>query len=373
MSADRGRRLIRTDGSQLIVESCVRAGADAYVGYPITPASLIYAHASSRFPALLTAPDEITVIHWMAGLSATGNLPVTATSFPGLALMVEGINQAVMMELPMLIILTQRLGPSTGAATTGAQGDLLLLRGLVSGGYTLPVFSISNLVDCWRLPALALQAAVDLRSPVVVLTSKEMVMTGRSADPNWLEDLAPVQLRIYDGEGPYLPYAAGDDLVPPMLPVGNDRFQVRMTASTHDERGILGHATDEVLANTRRLQHKVEMGTPVLYQMDEQQGAETLVVTYGITAGAAREAVGALRQQGIAVSLLVAQTLLPLPSVYGEIIGRYPRVILAEENLQGQLAALLFGHRLPPQVRRVGTIGRMVRPEEIVGEVGGAV
>jgi 2-oxoglutarate ferredoxin oxidoreductase subunit alpha len=357
------------DGSRLVVESCVRAGADTYIGYPITPASLIYAYAGRRFPSLLTAPDEITALHWMAGLSATGRLPVTATSFPGLALMIEAINMAVMMELPMLIVLVQRLGPSTGAATTGGQGDLLLLRGLVSGGYVLPVLCIADLDDCWRLPPIAMQAAVDLRSPVVLLTSKEMAMTRRSFDLAGLAGIAPVRRTFYRGDSPYRPYDAGEGLVPPFLPVGDGRHQVRLTGSTHDASGILRPAAGEALPNTRRLQAKIDAGTPVLYHLDEQAGADALVLAYGVTSGAAREAVAALRARGEAVSLLVARTLLPIPPLYYEILDRYPRVVVAEENLQGQLAHLLYGDRLPAGVRRAGDVGRLVRPGEIAAAV----
>jgi 2-oxoglutarate ferredoxin oxidoreductase subunit alpha len=362
-------RLALVEGSRLIAESCVQAGADVYVGYPITPASLIYAYASRRFPALLTAPDEITVIHWMAGLAAIGHLPITATSFPGLALMIEGLNMAHMMELPMLIILAMRLGPSTGAATVGGQGELLFLRGIISGGYTLPVLCIADPEDCWHLPPQALQMAVSLRSPVVLLTSKEMVMTQRSLDLAQLGEIEPLQRQFYNGTAPYRPYAAGDDLVPAFLPIGDTHHQVRLTTSTHDEWGVLQHATDEVLANTRRLEKKVEIGMPVLYELNEQEKAETLVVTYGITTGAAREAAATLRAQGEAISLLVARTLLPVPAVYYKILDRHSRIVVAEENLQGQLAHLLFGQRLPPKVRRVGDIGRMVRPDQIVQEV----
>ena len=366
-------RLVLLDGSRLITEACARAGADVYVGYPITPANLIYTYSSRRFPAVLPAPDEVTAVHWMAGLSAGGHLPVTATSFPGFALMVEAVSMATMMELPMLIILVQRLGPSTGTATAGAQGDLLFLSGLVSGGYPLPAFCIAGVDDCWRLPPVALQTAVDLRSPVVLLTSKEMVMTQRSFDLARLEGMkvGPVQRRFYDGPAPYRPYAADDGLVPPFLPVGDSRHQVRLTASTHDTHGILRHSTDEALANTRRLQEKVEAGTPVLYHLDEHGEAETLVVTYGITTGAAREAVETLRVHGVPVSLLVAQTLLPVPSAYYEVLGRYPHVVVAEENLQGQLAQLLFGYRLPQSVRVVGSVGQMIRPDRIAQEVRG--
>jgi len=369
MSSENESHLALVDGSRLIAESCVRAGADVYVGYPITPASLIYAYSSRRFPAVLPAPDEITTLQWMAGLAAAGHLPVTATSFPGFALMVESVNMAYMMELPMLVVLVQRLGPSTGTATAGAQGDLFLLRGLIAGGYPLPVFCIADMGDCYHLPPVALRTAVDLRTPVVLLTSKEMVMTERSFDLARLEEVEPVRRTFYDGSAPYRPYAANDGLVPPFLPVGNSRHQVRLTGSTHDSRGILRHSTDEALANTRRLPEKVEAGTPILYHLDEQEGAETLVMTYGITAGAAREAVAALRARGNPVSLLVARTLLPVPAAYHEILDRYPRVVVAEENLRGQLAHLLFGHRLPRKVRVVGGIGRMIRPENIAQEV----
>ncbi len=80
------------DGSRLITEAMVRAGVEVFIGYPITPANLLYFYSSQRFPIALAATDEITTLQWMAGFSATGKLPVTATSFPGFALMVESIN-----------------------------------------------------------------------------------------------------------------------------------------------------------------------------------------------------------------------------------------------------------------------------------------
>jgi 2-oxoglutarate ferredoxin oxidoreductase subunit alpha len=145
---------------------------------------------------------------------------------------------------------------------------------------------------------------------------------------------------------------------------------VRLTASTHDAQGILVSVADAGLENTRRLEKKIEAHTPLLYDLDEQEGAETLIVTYGITTGAARDAVRAMRKRGRLVSLLVAQALLPVPGAYYEIMDRYPRILLAEENLQGQMARLLFGHRLPEKVRVVNkNIGQMVEPDQITLEV----
>jgi 2-oxoglutarate ferredoxin oxidoreductase subunit alpha len=225
--------------------------------------------------------------------------------------------------------------------------------------------------DCWRLTPAALRTAVELRTPVALLTSKEMAMTERSFDLGQLDEIEPIRRTFYDDSAPYRPYAADASLTAPFLPVGDGRHQVRLSASTHDTQGLLRHSTDEALANTRRLQEKVEAKTPILYDLDEQEEAETLVLTYGITKGAAREAVAALRARGKAVSLLAAKTLLPIPAVYYEILDRYPRIVVAEENLRGQLAQLLFGRRLPENVRVVGSIGRMIRPDQIAQEVEG--
>ena len=131
--------MIFIDGSLLVIEAMARAGAGAYIGYPITPVNRLFDGAKRRIPIALEAPDEITALQWSAGFSSTGTFPVTASAFPGFALMIESLNMSFMMEFPMVIILAQRLGPSTGSATTGGQGDLLLLRGCISGGYPLPV------------------------------------------------------------------------------------------------------------------------------------------------------------------------------------------------------------------------------------------
>ncbi|MEJ2721486.1 MAG: hypothetical protein P8181_10165 [bacterium] len=365
-----GERVI-LDGSRLITESLVRAGARAFVGYPITPANLIYAYAANRFPVALAAPDEITALQWVSGFSASGVMPVTATSFPGFALMVETLNMAYMMELPLVIVLAQRLGPSTGTATAGAQGDLMLLNGVISGGYPLPTICVSNLDDCWTLAAESVRMALALRTPVVLLTSAETVMTTRSFDVSALPAIEPASWPFFEGEGKYQPYAPGDDLVPPFVPVGNDTHQVRLNASTHDVNGILQNDAPDALANTMRLQKKLEknLSDHTFFELEEDAGAEVLVVSYDVTASAAREAVGTLRREGVAVSLLVAKTLLPVPPEYLEIAERYKRIVFAEENYDGQLRRIWFGARSRGGVSGVNAIGRMVAPEEICEEV----
>ena len=202
------------DGSRLMTEALVRAGADVFIGYPITPANNIYLFSGRRFRTFFAAPDEITTLQWMSGFSAAGRLPVTATSFPGFALMLESVNMAYMMELPMVIILVQRLGPATGTATSGAQGDISLLKGMLSGGYAIPVISTSDAMDCWEMAEVALHTAVDLRTPVILLTSKEEVMTQFSFDLEALKDIKPVEREYYQGTEEFIPYRRNNKGLP---------------------------------------------------------------------------------------------------------------------------------------------------------------
>lgn len=362
------KETIFTDGSRLITESLARAGADVFIGYPITPANLLYAYSERRFPTFFAAPDEITTLQWMSGFAVTGHLPVTATSFPGYALMIESVNMAYMMELPMVIVLIQRLGPATGTATCGAQGDLNVIYGTLSGGYPLPCIAVSSMQDCWDLPPVALQMAVDLRTPVVLLTSKEEVMTYKSFDVARLREITPVKRPVYSGKEPYLPYEPMENLVPEFLPVNQDLHQVRITASTHDKTGIIQNTTPDAMANSTRLARKIQANLDryLHYDYDRQEGAGTLLITYGITTQAAVDAVHAYRKEGRKASLLVMKTMGPVAPQYFEICRHYDRIIIAEENLDGDLRRIMFGQAPGKHVIGVNKIGRMIEPEEII-------
>ena len=355
------------DGSELIIESLARAGADVFIGYPITPANLLYSYSQERLPSFFAAPDEISTLQWMCGYATTGKFPVTASSFPGFALMLESVNMAYMMELPMLIILVQRLGPATGTATCGAQGDLALLNGAISGGFSLPVVSISNMKDCWEMPAKAMQMAIDLRTPVVLLTSKEEIMTLASFSIAKLPAINKIERKFYDGSETYVPYKTGESMVPEFLPVGNSKHQVRFTASTHDQKGIIQNTSKEAIDNTKRLEYKHRQNHKehLFYEYDEQNGAETLLISYGITSAASREAVKNIREEGGKVSLLIVKTMLPVPPVYFEIMDKYKKVVIAEENLSGQFKNILFGERGNKNVKGVNGIAEMITPARI--------
>jgi 2-oxoglutarate ferredoxin oxidoreductase subunit alpha len=278
---------------------------------------------------------------------------------------------AYMMELPMVIILVQRLGPATGTATCGAQGDISLLNGMISGGYSIPVISTSEAKDCWEMSEKALKTAVDLRTPVILLTSKEEVMTQFSFDLDSLDAIEPVARAFYDSEDTFIPYRRDEKGVPSFLPVSSNKHQVRYTASTHNEEGILQGITPEALGNTMAIHEKIvkNLDTYLHYEYIKEEEADNLLVSYGITANAAREAVIRLRDIGKAVSLLVPRTLLPVPEVYMDIMSGYKNIIIAEENYHGLYSNLLFGAKTPSNVFKVNTIGRMISPDEIIEEV----
>ncbi|MCX6294665.1 MAG: hypothetical protein NTX97_01135 [Bacteroidetes bacterium] len=367
MSVEIKENQLIMDGSELIIESLARSGADVFIGYPITPANLLYSNSLERFPSFFAAPDEISALQWMCGFSTTGKFPVTATSFPGFALMLESVNMAYMMELPMLIILVQRLGPATGSATCGAQGDLALLTGAISGGFSLPVISVSSMKDCWELSHNAMKMAIDLRTPVVLLTSKEEIMTLASFAISQLSEINLLERKQYSGAETFVPYKTNETLVPDFLPVGDKKNQVRYTASTHDQKGIIQNTSKEAIDNTKRLElkHQKNLKHHLYYEYDGEKGANTLLISYGITASASREAVKNLREQGEKVSLLIPKTLLPVAPEYFDIIEKYNKIVIAEENLSGQYRKILFGEFGNKKVSGVNGIAEMITPARI--------
>ncbi len=351
-----------------MIEALVRAGADTFVAYPITPSNWMYKYGKERFPQFYPAPDEISTLQWMAGLSAAGRIPATSSAFPGIALMVESINMAYTMELPMVIIITQRLGPSTGSATTGAQGDLSLLKGIISGGFPVPVFSPSGFEDMWELSEKALHTAVKYRTPVFLLTSKEMVMYQKSFDMNKLRPIQKIKRSKPVIEGEYIPYKPKENGVPDFIPLGDDEHLVRITSSTHDQYANIRKNDPEALANTRRLQEKFlnNMEDFTLYDLDKQEGAETLLLTWGITADAARDAVKQWRKQGNKLDLMILKSILPVSDKIYEMIDSYKETVIAEENLNGQLKEILFGQRPVKGIKQVNKMGNMITPQEII-------
>jgi len=368
-----------TDGSQLVALGALHAGVDFFVGYPITPASGIYSEMI-RAGVGISAPDEITALQYLIGASLNGRKVMTATSAPGFLLMAEGIGAALAMEAPLTVVLVQRLGPATGSATMNAQGDVGLAGNIVSGGFVVPVLCPSSVEECAEMTVHAVNAAEEFRVPVILLTEKDMVVGKRTVDLDTLRLPAPQDRARYEGD-PQV-YGTYDHLdereVPAFRPLGDPSVQVRVTASTHDARGRISSFNERVRHNTERLLvwKNLHRFPPCLF--DHQEGAEDLVLSYGFTTYAAREAVARLRAGGLKVSHLVVRTLVPvLVDQVRAALGGIKRLVIAEENLTAQYRKMLLGEGVLRNlsvdvVISLHVMGRPITPDEIVRGVQGA-
>lgn len=372
------RRVGLVSGNRLTALGALAAGCRFFSGYPITPSSEIYKVMMDELPRreglALAAPDEISALAYCVGASLAGYKAMTATSGPGWCLMTETVQYAVMTETPVVIAVVQRLGPSTGGATQGAQGDVLLVEHCTSGGYTIPVFAPSTACECYALTAAAFSWAERLRTPVVVLSDKEVGMTLESVDLSTLSAPQVAERKPFSNGRRFRTYACDCLEEPPeFAPVGGGA-RVVATGSAHDLEGRLRKNAPEVVELLTHLQTKIaahaEQMTLVRAELDPL--ADTLVLSYGITARAARETCHRLRTAGQRVSFLQPLTLFPVPAeAIAGAAANCRRVIVAEENLTGLYAGVLEPLLMGRQVVRVNQVGEMVSPSSIVAAVEG--
>jgi 2-oxoglutarate ferredoxin oxidoreductase subunit alpha len=364
-------------GNEMIARGAVQAGCRFFAGYPITPASGIYRKMiellQERGDLALSAPDEISALAYCVGASMRGVKAMTATSGPGWALMIETVQYALMTETPLVIALVQRLGPSTGGATQGAQGDVLFAEFCTSGGYTIPVLCPSTPVECFELTMLAFSWAEILRMPVILLTDKEVAMTTGRVEFGRLLNLRSAERErvapASNGSNGHKMYDfARPDEIPPFVPVG-EAWKATATGSAHNKSGELKKNDGETLEVLKHLEEKVAHRRDglVVLKRDCEPAAETLILSYGITARAMAEAVAAARRLGKRVSAINLLTLFPIPErQILQAAAAVRRVVVAEENFSGQYRSLLGGLLKDKEVIGVNKIGSMITPGEIL-------
>lgn len=363
-------------GNQMVAEGALAAGCRFFAGYPITPASEIYEVMMRELPArgglALSAPDEISSLCYCVGASLRGLKAMTATSGPGWALMIETLQYALMTETPVVIALVQRLGPSTGGATQGAQGDVWLAEFATSGGYTVPVFAPSTAAECYELTRHAFNWAERLRTPVVLLSDKEVGMTTEVVEEESLAAPAVVERTPYAGGALFTTYGfAAPEEVPAFAPVGGET-KVTVTGSAHDQRGRLRKNAPEVIEVLRHLERKIEAHAEemALVRPDLDPGAPYLLLSYGSTARAARQATAALRGDNVRLSFLQLQTLFPVPRRELDwALASVHTVFVAEENLTGQYRAVLAPYLDGKRVVGINKVGGLIAPGEIIRAV----
>ncbi len=326
-----------------------------YASYPITPASDLL-HELSRHKRFgvrtMQAEDEIAAASIAIGAAFSGALAATGTSGPGLDLKAEALGLAISLELPLLVVDVQRAGPSTGMPTKTEQTDLLLAMFGRHGEAPLPIVAPRSPSHCFEVAVEAARLALKYRTPVIVLSDGYLA---NGAEPWRLPDvdaLPDISVEFVtesnhtdpDGRQVYWPYLRDPETLsrPWALP-GTPGLQHRIGGiEKHDGDGNISYQPDNHEHMVRLRQEKVDRIAADIagVELDEEDGAELLVVGWGSTWGAITAGVRRLRATGERISQAHLTHLNPLPADLGDVLARYPKVLCPELNL-GQLAMLL--------------------------------
>jgi 2-oxoglutarate ferredoxin oxidoreductase subunit alpha len=364
------------DGSTAIVRGALDAGCDFFAGYPITPASPILMMMLRELPKVggigIQAEDEIASMGMCIGATLTGRKALTATSGPGISLYSEHVGLAIMGEVPLVIVDVQRLGPATGAATTTGQGDVQFVRWGTAGGYPIIALAPSSVAECYHLTVKAFELAERFRCPVFLMTDKELNLTMATVSSDAVEQGSPVERPCRDGateDRPIVPYRyePAANVVP--LAHYGDGAPVRFTGSSHDENAYITKDPETVERLNRHLAAKIEEHRDEieLVELDADEGADTLVISYGSTAGAVREAVRIARREGRKLSALTIHSIWPVPeTAIARALEGVERVVVAELNLGQYRREIerLAGNREVRGVHRID--GELIAPVEIL-------
>ena len=330
------------------IAAAEKAGLKLYLGsYPITPATDVL-HELSKHKSLgvttVQCEDEIAGCASAVGASFAGALAVTSTSGPGICLKSEAMNLAVIMELPIVVLDVQRGGPATGLPTKSEQTDLLQVLFGRNGESPMPVMAAVSPTDCFDAAYEASKIALEHMTPVVLLTDA-FVANGSGAFrlPD-LKDYPAIQPPYVPEElkGQWTPYMRAENGTRYWAVPGRKGFQHILGGLEKDDKtgAISTNPENHDLMTRKRARKIANIPVPDLEVLGDREDAELLIVGFGGTYGHLRAAMEELRSQGRKVAMTQFRYINPLPKNTAEVLRRYPKVIVAEQNM-GQLAAWL--------------------------------
>jgi 2-oxoglutarate ferredoxin oxidoreductase subunit alpha len=338
-------------GNQSLAIGAIAAGCRFYAGYPITPASDIMEFLAAEFPkiggTMIQAEDEIAAIGMALGAAYTGARAMTATSGPGLALMVEMLGHAAMTETPLVIVDVQRAGPSTGMPTKVSQGDLRLA--VFGGNDDAPRFVVApvSVQDCFYQMINAFNLAEKYQTPVLFLSDQDMSVRVQTTSPFDLSKVKQEPRLVWNGQGKYERYADTPSGISPMSLPGMPGGQYTAEGLEHFASGAPGYDPDLHRQNMEKRYRKLESALPDIeaWGMYEQFGDDNAalgIIGWGSTIGPVREAVARARQDGIPVAVFYPKALFPLPDAkLKAFLEKRQAVIVPEMNYTGQFAGML--------------------------------
>lgn len=365
-----GEPVLVMNGNQAVGLGIMAAGMEMVAMYPITPATSVSHYLGRALPVvggfLHQAEDEIAAVGFAIGASYAGQTACTITSGPGLALKTEFLGLAVMAEIPLVVVVVQRGGPSTGLPTKVEQADLLATLFGAPGDSPKIVIAPATIEECFHFVVLARKLAEEFRGPVVVLTDANLA-TGvapfprPAIDPAWLAppiDQTPWPTGI-------APYDWDPETGLSARPIPGQRGGEYVVTGLAHTRG--GKVAYDAFSNqegcdmrSRKLAALARTLKPP--RPHGAEAGELLVVGWGSTLGAIEEAVDLLRADGHSVASLHLRFLSPFEPGLAEIFGRFEKVMTVEINYSDDPAAPL----ITDETRRRAQLAQLLRERTLV-------
>jgi 2-oxoglutarate ferredoxin oxidoreductase subunit alpha len=355
-------------GDEACAEGALAAGCRFYAGYPITPASEIMIRMVQRLPdvggAFIQMEDEIGSISAVIGAAWAGAKAMTATSGPGLSLMIEAIGYAVITETPCLIVDVQRAGPSTGQATRPGQGDMMMVKWGAHGDNEIVALCPWSVQEMYDLTVKAFNFAERFRVPAFLLADEAV---GHLRETLVIQETVEIFDRVKTPGSP--PFGTEEINGVPPMPAFGEGANLLVTGSTHDPWGFRKTQDSAVQARlTERLVRKVRDFKSEVLETDSHliEDAEIGIVAYGFTARAALAAAKTLRAQGIKAGLLRLVSIWPFADEAISELGKRCRKVFVPEMNKGQIAGEMAKYTSTPVIPLPKTNGEVIEPAEIV-------
>jgi 2-oxoglutarate ferredoxin oxidoreductase subunit alpha len=331
------------DGDFACGEGAMAAGCRFVAGYPITPSTEVVERIARRFPLMggtfIQMEDELASMAAIVGASWTGTKSMTVTSGPGFSLMMENIGLAAMMETACVIVNVQRGGPSTGLPTMVGQADMMQARWGSHGDYELIALTPQSPQEAFNLTIDAFNLAEQYRVPVLLMMDECVGhMTEKVVIPPAAQiDVVPRQLTAERPER-YQPYRVNGRSVPEFARAG-DGYRFHTTGLTHDERGYPVMSAECQEQCVRRLVDKIRQHADqiVRFEAEDTEGADVVVVSYGITARVARMGIELARQKGVKVGIVRLLVVWPFPEQYMRQLAQKIKAFVVPEINYGQM------------------------------------
>ncbi len=354
-------------GNEAIALGAIAAGCKFYAAYPMTPASpllhFLIAQAERFGIVTVQTESEIAAINMAVGASYAGVRAMTGTSGGGFCLMTEALSMAGMVETPLVLMLAQRTGPSTGLPTYTAQSDLRFVIHASHGEFPRVVIAPGDVNECFEFTIDAFNLADEFQIPVILLTDKHLVESHASTQPFNIEKLVInrgklLPMKPYSDKEPYHRHRLTEDGISPRLIPGTPGALTHSDSAVHKESGFHG---DRCSIATEMADKRYRKVPKLLKRLEKKpctkiygpKKADVTLVGWGSTKGVALEALRLLDKDNIKANFLQVIYLTPFPAeaVKAGLNGQNP--ILVEGNQTAQLGSLIKEHTSIELTKRI--------------------